>query len=541
MDTCPIRILLIDDDEDDFLEARALLDDIPGLAFVLDWVKTYEAGLEALARREHDVYLLDYRLDGRTGLELLRQGAHGPAPIILLTAQGDREVDLQAMEAGAADYLIKGRTGPQDLERSIRYARERQRAAAALRQAHDDLEKRVAERTAELSAANALLAETDRRKDEFLAMLAHELRNPLAPAAAAVEFMRQRGLGHPDLEAACAVVERQVQHLARLVDDLLDVARIMRGKIQLRPEPVKLSTVLARAIETSKPLVEARRHQLHVAVPLEPLDLEADPTRLSQVFGNLLNNAAKFTEEGGQVWLHAERLDEPGQPPAALVRVRDTGIGIAPEVVPRVFDLFAQADSSLDRSSGGLGIGLTLVRRLVELHGGSVTAASPGLGQGSEFIVRLPLARTRSRATHRQTPGAAQLPRRRVLLVDDNVDTVEMLAQLLAMDGQDVRTAHDGASALAVAADFQPDVILMDIGLPGMNGYEVASRMRKQEALDKVLLVALTGYDQEEDHRRSKEAGFDFHLIKPVTLKVLQTLLGDPAKIAENLPKRSPW
>ncbi len=534
MENGSIRILLIDDDEEDYILTRVLLGEIQGLKIDLTWAKNYRAGTEALARREHDVVLLDYRLDDHTGLELLSQeAARGcPTPIIVLTAQGDREVDLRAMRAGAADYLIKGQIGAQLLERSIRFALERQRAALALRQAYDKLEERVAERTAELTKANALLAEADRRKDEFLAMLAHELRNPLAPLASAVQFMRLRGLGHRDLEDACGVVDRQVQHLARLVDDLLDVARIMRGKIQLRPVRVDLNTILARAVETSKPMVEARKHKLQVLLPLQPLELEGDPIRLSQVFSNLLNNAAKFTEEGGNICLQAEVSEAEAQP-AVLVRVRDSGIGMSADVLPRVFDLFAQADSSLDRSWGGLGIGLTLVRRLVELHGGSVRAASAGPGKGSEFVVRLPLAQSRPAAQVPEPPAPGKAPCRRILLVDDNVDSAEMLAKLLKLDGQDVRTAHDGSAALDLAASFKPEIILLDIGLPGMNGYEVARRIRKLAGLENVLLAALTGYSQEEDRRQSRDAGFNFHLVKPVTLKLLKKLLVDPKNLKD--------
>jgi PAS domain S-box-containing protein len=366
------------------------------------------------------------------------------------------------------------------------------------------------------------LTEADHRKDEFLAMLSHELRNPLAPIRTALQVLKKSGVTHPLVEQARQMMERQVQHLVRLVDDLLDVSRITRGKIQLRKEPVELATVVALAVETCRPLIDARKHELTVALPPEPLWLNADLTRLAQVVGNLLNNAAKFTEEGGHIGLTAEQQD--GE---AVLRVRDNGIGMAPEVVARAFDLFAQGDTSLDRSQGGLGIGLTLVRSLVQMHGGSVQALSEGLGRGSEFIVRLPLAPARPTV---QTPvaGKARRGSRRILIVDDNVDAVRSLALFLEMSGHEVRAAHNGPAALELAQTYQPDVVLLDIGMPGMDGYEVARRLRQAPGQEKVLLVALTGYGQEEDRRRSREATINHHLVKPTDPEALQALLTSP-------------
>ena len=382
---------------------------------------------------------------------------------------------------------------------------------------HDVTERRRAEEA---------LREESRRKDEFLAMLAHELRNPLAPIASAVEVLRLVAPAEPRLDQARQVVERQVAHLARLVDDLLDVSRITRGLVTLRTERLELGTIVARAVETSRPLLDARRQALEVSLPAAPVWVEADLTRIAQVLSNLLNNASKFSPEGARIWLAAEAA--PGE---AVLRVRDEGIGIPPEVLPYVFDLFAQADRSLDRSQGGLGIGLTLVRTLVEMHGGRVEAASAGLGQGSELTVRLPalppdLAAEPqpSGAAVERAPGAAG---RRLLVVDDNVDAAESMALLLALDGHQVRVAHDGHQALALAGELAPQAVLLDIGLPGMDGYEVARRLRESAATRAALLVALTGYGQEEDRRRSLDAGFDHHLVKPVDLDTLRRLLGD--------------
>jgi signal transduction histidine kinase/DNA-binding response OmpR family regulator len=354
--------------------------------------------------------------------------------------------------------------------------------------------------------------EADRRKNEFLAMLAHELRNPLAPIRNAVEILRLYAPNHSELNKIRDMLQRQVQQLVRLVDDLLDISRITRGKIRLQTEPVDAVEVAARAVETCRPLLDARRHELTVSLPPEPLPVQADPVRLAQVLGNLLNNAAKYTKEGGHIWLTAER-----QAGEVVLRVRDTGIGIPAEILGSVFDLFTQADRSLDRSDGGLGIGLTLVRRLVEMHGGSVQVFSAGPNQGSEFVVRLPaltgpLPVSANGVSHH--PG--KHPSHRVLVVDDNVDVADSLVLVLRGAGHEVQVAHDGSAALATAETFGPEVVLLDIGLPEMNGYEVARRLRERLAGKNMLLVALTGYGQKEDQRRSHEAGFDQHLVKPV-------------------------
>jgi PAS domain S-box-containing protein len=365
------------------------------------------------------------------------------------------------------------------------------------------------------------LRQADRRKNEFLAMLAHELRNPLAPIRNAAQVIRLLGPADPTLQRARDIIERQVQHLARLVDDLLDVSRLTRGKITLQKEPVELATVIAQAVETSRPLIDARRHELVVTLPREPLLVEGDATRLAQVVSNLLNNAAKYTPEGGHIGLTVE--PRPGE---AVVRVRDDGVGIPAELLPQVFDLFTQGDRSLARSEGGLGIGLTLVKSLVEMHGGSVEAHSDGPGQGSELVVRLPtLGREPAEGGEGGPSRSPPSGSRRVLVVDDNVDAAESLAILLRTWGHEVLTTHDGLAAVKAAEQVRPEVILLDIGLPRMDGYEVARRLRERADMRDVLLVALTGYGQEEDRRRAEEAGFDAHLTKPADPTALQRLL----------------
>ncbi|MCI0458232.1 MAG: ATP-binding protein [Gemmataceae bacterium] len=364
--------------------------------------------------------------------------------------------------------------------------------------------------------------DADRRKDEFLATLAHELRNPLAPIRTALHILQEPGITPEQAEEMRAIMERQVQHLARLVDDLLDVSRVMRGKIELRKEKVELQAIVARAVETVRPAIDAQGHRLEVTLPQGKVVLEVDPVRVAQVVANLLNNAARYTDGPGLIQLGAEQ-----QGGDVVLRVRDTGIGISQELLPRVFDLFVQAEHTLARSRGGLGIGLTLVRSLVQLHGGAVEAHSPGLGQGSEFVVRLPAPPTspegRSAASG-PTPGADG-PRRRVLVVDDNLDAAESLALLVRLWGHEVRVAHDGQGALSEATAFRPEVVLLDIGLPGLSGYEVAARLRALPDARATLLVAMTGWGQPQDRQRAREAGFDVHLTKPADPEVLHALL----------------
>jgi PAS domain S-box-containing protein len=369
---------------------------------------------------------------------------------------------------------------------------------------------------------NQDLQTANRRKDEFLAMLAHELRNPLAPIQNAVSVLQHLGLVDEKLTFATEVIGRQVHHLSRLVDDLLDVSRITLGKIKLQKEPVELATIIARAVETSRPLIDPRGHRLTLALPPERLRVEADATRLTQVIGNLLTNAAKYTDDGGEIALTTNREGS-----EIVVCVRDTGMGMAPDLLPHVFDLFTQGDRSLARSEGGLGIGLTLVRRLVELHGGMVEAHSDGPGRGSEVLIRLPVLGEELQPVDRghrseEPSGSAG---RRVLIVEDNIDGAGMLAMLLKLMGHQVSVAHSGTEALKAADVSRPEVVLLDIGLPGMNGYEVAKRLRAQPDFANTVLIAMTGYGQEEDKQQSRAAGFNHHLVKPVGREMLQLLL----------------
>jgi signal transduction histidine kinase len=360
-----------------------------------------------------------------------------------------------------------------------------------------------------------------RRKDEFLATLAHELRNPLAPICDALHILEYSG----DARATNRlheIMERQVNHMVRLVDDLLEVSRITRGKIELCKAPVELAAIVHAAAEVSKPLIESGGHELTIDLPAEPLMLDADAVRLTQVFFNLLDNAAKYTVNGGCIEVAAQRSAA-----HVIVSVRDNGIGIASDILPQVFDMFAQSDHSTARNHGGLGIGLTLVRGIVEMHGGEVEARSAGPRLGSEFVVRLPLAENFQPASSSPElpPSNAGLSRQRILVVDDNRDAAESLAMLLKVLGAEVDVVHDGPAALAALEDRRPAVVLMDIGMPGMDGYQVAQLIRQDPRFHDITLIALTGWGQEEDRRRAHASGFDHHLLKPVDIQALQTLL----------------
>jgi signal transduction histidine kinase/DNA-binding response OmpR family regulator len=378
---------------------------------------------------------------------------------------------------------------------------------------------------------NALLVrdiqENDQRKNEFLAMLSHELRNPLAPVRNAVLVLQSCGIEHPKVDWALGVINRQVAQMVRLVDDLLDMSRISGGKIRLQCEAVDAADVVASAVETSRPLIEAHRHRLSVSLPDERISLHADRTRLSQILSNLLNNAAKYTPDGGSISLEMGRNGGD-----VVFQVRDTGTGISRDMLSKVFDLFTQADCAIDRAQGGLGIGLTLVRRLVEMHHGSVQAYSEGFGRGSEFTVRLPALEdeppAHAVASHE---SVAETPAYRVLVVDDNTDSADSLSMLLQMLGHQTLIAYDGLNALEVAISFQPEVVLLDIGLPRLDGYQVARRLREQPGTASCLLIAVSGYGQDEDRVKAQEAGFDHHLTKPLNYEALQALLSGYRKM----------
>lgn len=373
--------------------------------------------------------------------------------------------------------------------------------------------------------AEDALKQADRSKNEFLATLAHELRNPLAPIRAAVKILQLKSKTTPESRMALEVIERQTGQMTRLIDDLLDIARITSNKLELRQETIELGEVLDAAVETSRPLIEQRGHELIVEAPAEPIRIDADLVRLAQVISNLLNNAAKYTERGGRISLRASRKET-----EAVVEVSDTGMGIAPEMLPHIFEMFTQAERAANGSPGGLGIGLTLVKRLVEMHGGTVTVHSEGRGKGSKFAVRVPIAATESGRLEIRAQGQPAVATEsgtslRILVVDDNHDSADSLGMLLKLLGNDVRIVHDGLAAVEVASEFQPRVVLLDIGLPTLNGYEAGQKIRQQPGGQQAVMIALTGWGRDVDRQRSKEAGFDHHLVKPVDPDVLAELL----------------
>jgi signal transduction histidine kinase/CheY-like chemotaxis protein len=370
------------------------------------------------------------------------------------------------------------------------------------------------------------LREADRKKDEFLAILAHELRNPLAPLRTGLEILKRAGGNLALAENVCDMMDRALTQSVRLVDDLLDISRISRGKLVLKKERVELAAVVRAAVETSRPFVDEKEHELTVTLPSAPVLLDGDPVRLSQVIANLLNNAAKYSDNGGRIQLLAKvESDE------ALVSVKDSGVGIATEDLPRVFEMFAQLDTASERSQGGLGIGLSLVKALVEMHGGTIEARSAGIGRGSEFVVRLPVASSQTRTQiHSIGSGgtpALSSPKHRILIVDDNRLSSDSAAIALRLMGHEVITAYDGIEAMEVARTFRPNVVLLDIGLPKLNGYETARRIRDQSSGRGIFFIAVTGYGQEADRRRSIDAGFNYHMVKPVNFSELENKLSE--------------
>jgi PAS domain S-box-containing protein len=491
------------------------------------------------------------REDRTAFLAHLRRCRHKGGRAITDLLLDTRDGEALPVQLYSVSALGEGAGG--SIRTAITDIRERKKAEADLRRARRELERRVEKRTAELREANELLmaeivergrleqelrrrmqelAEADRHKDEFLAMLAHELRNPLAAIANAGEVLRRQAGNEAGPSGRIArIIKTQAAHLQHLLDDLLDVARVTRGKIVLHKNLVEVSAIVNQAVETHRALIEGRGQRLAVTLSPNPMYLDADPTRCVQIVGNLLHNAAKFTGPGGEITLTVTRED--GE---AVIRVRDNGAGIPSKLIGHIFDLFTQEDRSLARSTGGLGIGLALVRRLTEMHGGRVEAASPGTGQGSEFTVRLPVANRTPEArdcselnfgesgSWECATGASRTGHL-VVIVDDNADYADSLGNLLEMAGYETKVFYDGGAALQFVRQHRPDIVLLDIGMPGMDGYEVARRLRAETGFENLCLIAISGYGADEDRRRSREAGFDHHLVKPVDMDVLRGLL----------------
>jgi signal transduction histidine kinase len=528
----PVPILIVDDLPENLLSLEAVLRR-DGLEFIKAGSGT--EALEILLRQEVALALLDVQMPEMNGFELAEtmRGAERTRriPIIFLTAgSNDRTRRFRGYEAGAVDFLEKPIEA--DILRSKvavfseLYMQRRQLAVQ-----RDNL-KAFAEENLRLlkeSRDNAqALKEADSRKDEFLATLAHELRNPLAPIRNGLQILRMSPEG-PRAEEVRGMMDRQLTHMVRLIDDLLDVSRVSRGRIDLRKARMRLQEAVYSALEASRPLIEGNEHKLIVDIPEEPLWLEGDLTRLAQVVSNLLNNAAKYTPAGGEIHLTIRR--EGGQ---ADIDIADNGLGIDADMLPRVFDLFTQADRHLDRSQGGLGIGLALVSKLVEMHGGTSRAVSEGAGKGSTFTVSLPLMDEQGAAmgVPLQTARTRTAAPMKVLIVDDNVDSAQTSLWMLDLMGHKAMLAHEGVTALEMARDLNPDVVLLDIGMPGMDGYEVCRQLRQMPEMKNKTVIAQTGWGQESDRQKAFAAGFDHHITKPVSLDLLTQLLSDIRRTA---------
>jgi signal transduction histidine kinase len=509
-----VNILLVDDQPSKLLTYETILSE---LGENLIKASSASEALQYLLDNEIAVVLVDVCMPELDGYELAAMIRQHPrfqkTSIIFVSAILMTDLDrLRGYESGGVDY-VPVPVVPEILRAKVSIFAELYRKTRALERLNAELEERVSERTAALEATTRALQEANHRKDEFLAMLAHELRNPLAPIRTAVQLLRLKELTEPHRRQARDVIERQVEHLVNLIDDLLDVSRITRGMITLQLEPVLIGAIVARAVETARPAIDANRHSLALDLPDELISVEGDKTRLVQVIANILHNAAKFMDPGGQIRLSVRRDGS-----TAVIKIADTGIGIAPEAIPKIFELFTQVHSRSERAQGGLGIGLALVRRLTEMHGGTVGVNSEGSGRGAEFTVRLPIMASQVASLSRQRgeKGAVPaIPPQRILVADDNHDAAEALSLQLQLAGHDVRTAHDGAEAVAIAATFEPDIVLLDLGMPKMDGYEAARQLRLH-AGRRMTLVALTGWGQQQDRDRTADAGFDAHLVKPV-------------------------
>ncbi len=474
-----------------------------------DFCKKWEEGAGAAIIAEE---ALDIKNRHCLVESLARQPVWSDFPLVILTGGGHTTRASTAMARA-----LESRGNLTLLERPLRMLTLVSAITSALRARRRQYEvKRLLEET-------KLAVE---QRDQFLATLAHELRNPLAPIRNSLQIMRMMGCQTPVIAQAQEMMERQVCHMTRLLEDLLDVARISQGKIELRKERINLTSLVTHTVEAIRPLCDEQTHKLSVSLPSTPIWVDGDPTRLEQVLTNLLDNACKYTDRGGKIVIALEKNDS-----HACVRLSDNGSGIPPEKLPKIFDLFVQAERRLNRSQGGLGIGLTLVKKLVELHGGTVEAASDGPGRGSQFLVRLPVAREEPRDMRFSDRADAMTNTvanpLRILVVDDNVDAADSLGMMLSLTGQEIRVAYDGSTALSLAETFRPQVYVLDLGMPGMDGCELARRLRERPGLDKGVLIALTGWGQEEDRRRSREAGFHHHMIKPVEYAPLMELLNE--------------
>lgn len=553
------NILLVDDQPERLLTYEVILESLnQNLVRALSG----EEAFEKLHEKEFAAILLDVSMPGMNGFEtaaLVRNHPRfGQTPIIFVTGVHITDLDrLRGYEMGAADYVyvpvipdvLRGKvqvlvqlylqrrelaqlnerlaaTNDELAEAHARLQAENTRELQKLNRTLERANAQLISEVADRKHAEALLKEEARRKDEFISILGHELRNPLAAMQSGIELLRNASPAESKLPWARELLQRQLRHLKRLIDDLLDVSRITSGRVQLQRETLDLKNVIEHSLDAAQPLIAERKHELSLKLPPEPLYMDGDPVRLTQVFGNLLTNAAKYTEPGGTITLSAQV--EPGPPRSVTIRVRDTGAGIPEDMLDRVFELFTQADHDATRTQTGLGIGLALVRALADLHGGSVHATSPGPDKGAEFVVRLPLS---EHGVKRQVQAAAAAPSApqcglRLLIIDDNEDLAKGLALYLTeRSGHEVRTANNGESGIAIAHEFKPDVVLLDIGLPDIDGYEVARRLRAEDDFETVPLIGISGFSTAADRKRAKRAGFDRYFVKPIAFDKLNDVL----------------
>jgi signal transduction histidine kinase len=515
------NILVVDDLPEKLLIYRVILED---LGQNLVFAHSGEEALKLVLQHDFAVILLDVNMPGMDGIEtaamIRKRRKSENTPIIFLTAYADDLHVAEGYKSGAVDFLLTP-VMPEVLRAKVRVFVEMSRM------------RRQAARQAEEAARLKVVEENDRRKDAFIGMLAHELRNPLGPIRNAIRLLQDTSGGDQQLRPLCDIIDRQTMHMARLVDDLLDSTRLASGKIQLRRQRCDMKELVRQTTDDYRSVFEASGLSFSAEVPPEPVWVHGDPTRLAQMVGNLLHNAHKFTTSGGRVSVRLVRDQEDS---TATVTVSDTGIGIAPAMLSQIFEVFQQAEQGLDRARGGLGLGLALVKGLSELHRGSIKAESPGPGQGAVFTLKIPLDVSAPAEAAETKVESLQARGRRILIIEDSFDTAETSRLILSREGHDVRVAPDGKSGIAAAHEFQPQVILCDIGLPGIDGYQVAKQLRQDPALAQTYLVALTGYGRESDRRLAREAGFDQHMTKPIDFTALRRTLTDIRRPAQAEP-----
>jgi CheY-like chemotaxis protein/two-component sensor histidine kinase len=504
------RLLIVDDNAEDREFYKRRLSEGQSSRYEFREAETCADGLELCREWSPDCVILDYALPDADGLSFMVQLRGAPATdgiaVVIVTGQGNEAVAVQALKLGAQDYVVKS-SAIDGLRQAIHGAVEKVR-----------LQRKIDQQQRELARSEQMLREADRRKDEFLAMLAHELRNPLSPMKSSIDLLRLRGEDRPTVQFVRDVLDRQVRHMARLVDDLLDVTRITRGTVALRPERTDLARFVRDALEDHRPALEAAGLGLSVRVPELPVWVNGDPARIAQVLSNLLSNAAKFTARGGRI--EAE-VSMDASRSLASVAVADSGLGIDEQVLPRIFDIFAQADRSLERKDGGLGLGLAIARGLVQLHGGTIEARSAGIGKGTTIRFSLPLQAEPVAVAVREVRPRRGGRGARVLIVEDNRDAADTLRMILELQHYEVSVACSGPDGVRAAIDWGPDAVLCDIGLPGMDGYAVARALRHNPRTRSARLIAITGYGKDADRQRAKDSGFDDHIVKPADPEVL--------------------